>query len=133
MDGIISWQQQKDLINRIRYCFAQISLGMLNPDLVIMDEFQRFKDLIEIDENDYSDSAMLSKKFLKDNTDSSVTVIQSLISVGVSFPYLSILIISGQHLRILLIDIIDVVPAFKVIIGVCHNLVWDQCLASSFT
>ena len=66
LDGIISWQQQKDLINKIRYCFAQISLGMLNPDLVIMDEFQRFKDLIEIDESDYSDSAMLSKKFLKE-------------------------------------------------------------------
>ena len=77
MDGIISWQQQKDLINRIRYCFAQISLGMLNPDLVIMDEFQRFKDLIEIDENDYSDSAMLSKKFLKDNTDSCVLLLSA--------------------------------------------------------
>ena len=63
----------------------------------------------------------------------SVTVIQSLISVGVSFPYLSILIFTGQQLGLLLIDIIDVVPAFKVIIGVCHNLVWDQCLASSFT
>lgn len=77
LDGIISWQQQKDLINRIRYCFAQISLGMLNPDLVIMDEFQRFKDLIEIDENDYSDSAMLSKKFLKDNTDSCVLLLSA--------------------------------------------------------
>lgn len=39
LDGIISWKQQRDLINRIRYCFAQISLGMLNPKLVIMDEF----------------------------------------------------------------------------------------------
>ena len=58
-----------------------------------------------------------------------VTVIQSLISVGISLSYLPILIIGSQHLRILLIDIIDVVPAFKVIIGVCHNLVWDQCLA----
>jgi hypothetical protein len=77
LDGIITWQQQKDLINRIRYCFAQISLGMLNPDLVIMDEFQRFKDLIEIDEDDYSDSAMLSKKFLKDNTDSCVLLLSA--------------------------------------------------------
>lgn len=77
IDGIISWQQQKDLINKIRYCFAQISLGMLNPDLVIMDEFQRFKDLIEIDENDHSDSAMLSKKFLKDNTDSCVLLLSA--------------------------------------------------------
>ena len=42
-----------------------------------MDEFQRFKDLIEIDENDYSDSAMLSKKFLKDNTDSCVLLLSA--------------------------------------------------------
>lgn len=77
LDGIISWQDQKDLINRIRYCFAEISLGMLNPDLVIMDEFQRFKDLIEIDDNDHSDGAMLSKKFLRDNTDSCVLLLSA--------------------------------------------------------
>ncbi len=77
LDGIVSWQQQKELINKIRYCFAQISLGMLNPDLVIMDEFQRFKDLIEIDENDHSDGAMLSKKFLKDNTEACVLLLSA--------------------------------------------------------
>ena len=70
-------ENYKSETDRIRYCFAQISLGMLNPDLVIMDEFQRFKDLIEIDENDYSDSAMLSKKFLKDNTDSCVLLLSA--------------------------------------------------------
>lgn len=77
LDGIIPWRQQKDLINKIRYCFAQISLGMLDPDLVIMDEFQRFKDLIEIDENDHSDRAMLSKKFLRDHTDSCVLLLSA--------------------------------------------------------
>ncbi len=50
---------------------------MLNPNLVIMDEFQRFKDLIEIDENDRSDGALLSKKFLKDNTDSFVLLLSA--------------------------------------------------------
>lgn len=77
IDNIISWQKQKELINKIRYCFAEISLGMLNPDLVIMDEFQRFKYLIEIDENDCSDVAMLSKKFLQDNTDSCVLLLSA--------------------------------------------------------
>lgn len=77
IDSIISWQAQKDLINKIRYCFAEISLGMLNPDLVIMDEFQRFKDLIEIDENDHSDGALLSKKFLKHNTESCVLLLSA--------------------------------------------------------
>ena len=74
---ILTWQEQKNLINQIRYCFAEISLGMLNPDLVIMDEFQRFKDLIEIDENDHSDGALLSKKFLKDNTESCVLLLSA--------------------------------------------------------
>lgn len=77
LDRIIPWEQQRDLINRIRYCFAQISLEKLEPDLVIMDEFQRFKDLIEIDENDHSDGAMLSKKFLKENTESCVLLLSA--------------------------------------------------------
>lgn len=77
LDSIILWQAQKDLINRIRYCFAEISLGMLNPDLVIMDEFQRFKDLIEIDDNDHSDGAMLSRRFLRDNTESCVLLLSA--------------------------------------------------------
>ena len=77
LDRIISWEQQRDLINRIRYCFAQISLEKLEPDLVIMDEFQRFKDLIEIDENDQSDGAMLSKKFLRNDTKSCVLLLSA--------------------------------------------------------
>lgn len=77
LGSLLTWQEQKDLINQIRYCFAEISLGMLNPDLVIMDEFQRFKDLIEIDENDHSDGALLSKKFLMDNTESCVLLLSA--------------------------------------------------------
>lgn len=77
LESIILWQEQKAIINRIRYCFAQISLSMLNPDLVIMDEFQRFRDLIEIDEEDYSDGALLSKKFLRDNKESCVLLLSA--------------------------------------------------------
>lgn len=77
LESVVSWQKQKEIINQLRYCFAQISLGMLNPDLVIMDEFQRFRDLIEIDDEDYSDSALLSKKFLKDNTNSCVLLLSA--------------------------------------------------------
>lgn len=77
LDNIISWKDQKDLINKIRYCFAEISLEMLNPKLVIMDEFQRFKDLIEFNENDHSDGAMLSRKFLCDNTDNCVLLLSA--------------------------------------------------------
>lgn len=47
----------------IRQKFAKISIEMLNPDLVIMDEFQRFKFLINPDDES-SEVAMLAKKFL---------------------------------------------------------------------
>lgn len=50
-----------EIINKIRNIFAQISLDKLEPDLVIMDEFQRFKYLIDSDSN--SDTGMLAKKF----------------------------------------------------------------------
>jgi len=35
------------VINKLRIMFAEISVGMLKPDLVIMDEFQRFKFIIK--------------------------------------------------------------------------------------
>ena len=77
ISDIVSWQDQKSIINHIRYCFAQISLDMLNPNLVIMDEFQRFRDLIEIEDDDKSDSAMLSRRFLKENNDSLVLLLSA--------------------------------------------------------
>lgn len=53
--------ENRSLINKLRLIFAQISLDMLDPDLVIMDEFQRFRDLIiEPD----GEQQMLNKRFL---------------------------------------------------------------------
>ena len=49
------------LIYKLRTVFARISLDKLEPDLVIMDEFQRFKYLIKADEN--SETGMLANKF----------------------------------------------------------------------
>ena len=37
----------KKYINQLRNLFSEISLEMLNPDLVIMDEFQRYRDLMK--------------------------------------------------------------------------------------
>jgi len=54
-------QENRECINRMRKIFAQISLEMLDPDLVIMDEFQRFKDLIAPKDDE---SGMLARKFL---------------------------------------------------------------------
>lgn len=49
------------IINNLRIMFARISTEMLNPDLVIMDEFQRFKFLLSDEE---SETGILAKKFL---------------------------------------------------------------------
>jgi len=50
-------------INKLRKMFAEISVNLLMPDLVIMDEFQRFRTLIQEDAT--SEAGMLAHKFLK--------------------------------------------------------------------
>ncbi len=54
------------LICKLRRLFAEISVGRLNPDLVIMDEFQRFRFLIE---NQDMDSKLLTDRFLTNRSD----------------------------------------------------------------
>lgn len=53
------------VLNQLRMMFAQISVDLLNPDLVIMDEFQRFKYLIAGDVS--NEAGMLAERFLKGN------------------------------------------------------------------
>jgi hypothetical protein len=52
-------------INKLRKMFAEISVDLLNPDLVIMDEFQRFRSLIQ--EDNPSETSVLAHKFLMGN------------------------------------------------------------------
>lgn len=54
----------KSLVRSLRFAFAQISVGLLKPDLVIMDEFQRFRSIIEAD--DGTETGLLKKSFFKD-------------------------------------------------------------------
>ena len=49
------------IIGKLRVMFAQISLDRLEPDLVIMDEFQRFKYLIHSDPD--TETGILASKF----------------------------------------------------------------------
>lgn len=51
------------ILNRLRVMFARLSTEMLQPDLVIMDEFQRFRFLISSDRN--SDTGILAHQFLE--------------------------------------------------------------------
>ena len=53
--------RDNSIISQLRVIFAKISLEKLEPDLVIMDEFQRFKYLLDI--NSESDIGMLANKF----------------------------------------------------------------------
>ena len=55
--------QRADMINKLRRIFAEISIDMLDPDLVIMDEFQRFNSLLEQGDDEQS---MLANKFFDD-------------------------------------------------------------------
>ena len=56
-------RQRADMINKLRRIFAEISIDMLDPDLVIMDEFQRFNSLLEQVDDEQS---MLANKFFDD-------------------------------------------------------------------
>lgn len=51
-----------ELLNSLRLIFGQISTEMLEPDLVIMDEFQRFRFLLNSENN--SETSILVQKFL---------------------------------------------------------------------
>lgn len=48
-------------INKLRVAFSQISLQQLEPDLVIMDEFQRFSGLLNTNSN--SEESMIAHEF----------------------------------------------------------------------
>ena len=50
----------------LRRAFSKASMDMMEPDLVIMDEFQRFRNLVSGDED--SDAGMLARRFLHGGT-----------------------------------------------------------------
>ncbi len=66
-------RDSRPLLNALRKIFAQISLDKLDPDLVIMDEFQRFRDLISPSDDE---QGMLSRQFLQ-NTDTKVLLLSA--------------------------------------------------------
>ena len=55
--------RENHIIGQLRVIFAKISLDKLEPDLVIMDEFQRFRYLLNSDPE--SETGMLAKKFFQ--------------------------------------------------------------------
>lgn len=62
------------VIHRLRKMMAEISVDLMDADLVIMDEFQRFPELIDTDA--YNETAMLAKKFFNcSNNDEKVKIL----------------------------------------------------------
>lgn len=59
-------QNNNVIIGKLRVIFAKISLDKLEPDLVIMDEFQRFKYLLNADKE--TETGMLADKFFYSDT-----------------------------------------------------------------
>ena len=57
------WIEKNFILSRLRMAFAQVSIEELEPDFVIMDEFQRFSSLIDSNDNDDTEQGMLTKKF----------------------------------------------------------------------
>ena len=54
---------EKKIIGKLRVIFARVSIKRLRPDLVIMDEFQRFKYLIDTNPENETEASMLARNF----------------------------------------------------------------------
>lgn len=59
-------ESDNSVLMKLRRMFAEISVDMLQPDLVIMDEFQRFKYLIDSDAQE-TETGVITKKFFGTN------------------------------------------------------------------
>lgn len=63
--GACDKRRERRAINDLRRAFSKVCVDMLNPDFVIMDEFQRFRSLIAEDD---SETSMLARRFLGGQT-----------------------------------------------------------------
>lgn len=66
--GKDSWNEKVGILSQMRMAFAQISIDELEPDLVIMDEFQRFSSLIHYTEEE-SEQSIITRRFFKTMSD----------------------------------------------------------------
>ena len=64
-----TWKSESyDFVITLRKMFADISLEVMKPDLVIMDEFQKFSSLIDVDAKDTEEKLVASKFFANKDT-----------------------------------------------------------------
>lgn len=60
-----NWNKQYGILKRIRMMFASASVEMLEPNLVIMDEFQRFRSLLKYERG--TETEMICRKMFAGN------------------------------------------------------------------
>lgn len=75
----------KNIINRLRRIFADLSLSMLKPDLIIMDEFQRFSSLLDYDNG--SEQSAVARKFFEQGEQGDSSSQQPMILLLSATPY----------------------------------------------
>lgn len=63
----------RQFIIQLRRIFTEISLDKLDPDIIIMDEFQRFKYLLNLDKD--SDMGMLTHKFFNNKNNPNLRIL----------------------------------------------------------
>lgn len=72
-----SYGEKAAVFSKLRQAFALISIDMLDPDLVIMDEFQRFSDLLHTYPDGQSEQAMLTQSFFNDRSENTKILLLS--------------------------------------------------------
>lgn len=71
------WNNKDKIIRRLRLVFSNISLESLKPDLVIMDEFQRYKFLINSNKNEQTELQLLAERFFKSKSDLKILLLSA--------------------------------------------------------
>ena len=62
LDNVKQYEGPKRILGTLRSVLTDVCLDFLEADLYIMDEFQRFKDLIETDHEKQSEAAIIAQK-----------------------------------------------------------------------
>lgn len=68
-------EEKRRILKKLRIVFSEVSTELLSPDLVIMDEFQRYRSLLTSEKN--SETDILTKKFFKGNNKTKILMLSA--------------------------------------------------------
>lgn len=67
IDNVKKYEGPKKLLGKLRELLTKVCLDFIEADLYILDEFQRFKDLIIVDEEKMSEASVIAQKVFSKN------------------------------------------------------------------